>query len=505
MLPFLLLLLALFVPILQCVDAVNHKAIFACVGLVTIQDHLQIDQVHNEIEDFALKAFLSKNRLKQFRRRGARNRVFRQRRSWQNFQSLLTNRQFRRYFRMSRECFALLANKIEQNVGAEVFKSEEYLTRLKSDPNFSYALFNKQKNLLAAHEHTTGGFISGEVKLAITLRMLAGGSYLDLALLYEMGQSTAHVIFHQVVDEWINDKRLVDINGMKYISDEGRMTKVALGFAQITNGALCGCIGALDGWIVKIQRPTKKRDKCPNPSSYYSRKGYYGINVQAIVDSKKRILFRSILTRGAEHDSTAFKSSNLHKRLLKKYKWYFENGLYFIGDSAYGIKSFLLTPYDNVLHGTDEDNYNFFHSSARIWIECAFGEIDLRWGILWRPLKFSLKHNIAIIDACMRMHNFIVDFRESNMITTSLDRLDKDVFDEDCRRFLQMNMDICSVGVHGGEEDMRRDERGDRFIGGRPLLTETEARKIGMAMKDAIRDELARTNFTRPNNRILNK
>jgi hypothetical protein len=54
---------------------------------------------------------------------------------------------------MSRECFALLANKIEQNVGAEVFKSEEYLKRLKCDPNFSYALFNKQKNLLAAHEH----------------------------------------------------------------------------------------------------------------------------------------------------------------------------------------------------------------------------------------------------------------------------------------------------------------------------------------------------------------
>jgi hypothetical protein len=118
---------------------------------------------------------------------------------------------------------------------------------------------NKQKNLLAAHEHTTGGFISGEVKLAITLRMLAGGSYLDLALLYETGHSSSHVIlFHQVVAERINDERLVDINGIKYIYDEGRMTKVALGFAQITNGALCGCMGALDGWIVKIQKTYKE-------------------------------------------------------------------------------------------------------------------------------------------------------------------------------------------------------------------------------------------------------
>ena len=210
----------------QCLDAINPKAIFASLGLVTIQDHLQEHEVQNEIEDLILKSFLSKIRLKQLRRNGARNRVHCQRRSWQQFQLLLTNHQFRRYFQMSRECFTLLAKKIELNVGAEVFKSKEYLRRLKCDPNFPYALFNTQKNLSAAHEHTTGGFISGEVKLAITLHMLAGGSYLDLSLLYEMAQSSAHMIFHQVVSERINDVRLVDINGIKYISDEVRMTKV---------------------------------------------------------------------------------------------------------------------------------------------------------------------------------------------------------------------------------------------------------------------------------------
>ena len=98
-----------------------------------------------------LKSFLSKNRLKQLRHKGARNRVYQQLRSWQKLQSLLTDRQFHRYFRMSRECFALLANKIEQNVGAVVYKREEYLEWLKCDPNFPDALFNKQKNLLAAH------------------------------------------------------------------------------------------------------------------------------------------------------------------------------------------------------------------------------------------------------------------------------------------------------------------------------------------------------------------
>ena len=80
--PFLLLLLALFV--LPCIDTISPKAIFACLGLVTIQDHLRVHQVHNQIEDLLLKSFLSKNRLKQLHRNGARNRVYRQRRSWQN-------------------------------------------------------------------------------------------------------------------------------------------------------------------------------------------------------------------------------------------------------------------------------------------------------------------------------------------------------------------------------------------------------------------------------------
>lgn len=74
-----------------------------------------------------------------------------------------------------------------------------------------------------------------------------------------------------------------------------------------------------------------------------------------------------------------------------------------------------MTPYDNAMHGTAEDNFNFLHSSSRIVVECAFGEINLRWGILWRPLQFSLDLNCKVIDACMRIHNFIVDFREMNL------------------------------------------------------------------------------------------
>jgi hypothetical protein len=66
----------------------------------------------------------------------------------------------------------------------------------------------------------------------------------------------------------------------------------------------------VDGWIVKIRKPHKK-DGVLNPKSFYSLKEFYELSVQAIVDKKKHVLFCSIESRGAEHDSTAFKRTGL--------------------------------------------------------------------------------------------------------------------------------------------------------------------------------------------------
>ena len=203
------------------------------------------------------------------------------------------------------------------------------------------------------------------------------GSYLDLSLLFEIGSTYAYQILHEVVNNQILDDRLVKINGLDYVSDENMMKEVALEFAVKSNGIINGCIGAIDGWIVKIKRPTRKRDRVPNPPSFFSRKGYFGINVQVISSQKKKILFRDISIRGAEHDSTAFKNSPLYKWCIENWEYLAEKGFYFLGDSAYPIMSFIVTPYDNVLHKTPGDNFNFFHSSLRMPIECTFGEVDL--------------------------------------------------------------------------------------------------------------------------------
>ena len=81
--------------------------------------------------------------ISNLKKSAAKNRRFKRRRSWNGFQDQLSDRQFRRYFRMSRECFQQLCNKIEDNVGSDEFKCERYLRELRLGLN-SFQL-NKKK------------------------------------------------------------------------------------------------------------------------------------------------------------------------------------------------------------------------------------------------------------------------------------------------------------------------------------------------------------------------
>ena len=186
---------------------------------------------------------------------------------------------------MSKGIFKTLRDKIEGIVGLAKFVSKEYLDEIlnpqcpDSDRNHQWT------NIVYAHEHSTGGFISGQVKLAITLRILGGGSYLDLTLLFESSFNHTHKIVRYVVQNWLLRKSFHPINGVDYCRDKQQLQAVALQFSQASRGVINGCIGALDGWVVKIRKP-KKSDGVDNAASFYSRKGYFGINVQVIVDKK---------------------------------------------------------------------------------------------------------------------------------------------------------------------------------------------------------------------------
>ena len=106
----------------------------------------------------------------------------------------------------------------------------------------------------------------------------------------------------------------------------------------------------MNGWFDQIKCPALW--EAENAGKYYSRKGFYAINCQVIVDRNKIILWRHIGEKGSSHDSPCFNKSSLGKMLLVMAETLRKQGLYLIGDSAYALRSFLVTPYDNAKPNT---------------------------------------------------------------------------------------------------------------------------------------------------------
>ena len=93
---------------------------------------------------------------------------------------------------MTPECFRLLYCNIIASIGERNLKSEIYIDAFL----IKEGIVHDCVSIMArAHMVTTGGFISREVTLAITLIMLAGGSVLDLGILLDVSESHVKKIF----------------------------------------------------------------------------------------------------------------------------------------------------------------------------------------------------------------------------------------------------------------------------------------------------------------------
>jgi hypothetical protein len=101
--------------------------------------------------------------------------------TWDAFSNRISSTHFRRMFRMNLEAFTALCNRITKSVGVDRFRSEEYLSRQQEE-------LDEDDRIIP--------YIPGEIKVAISLRMLAGGSYLDLVPLFEVSTSHLYNIFH---------------------------------------------------------------------------------------------------------------------------------------------------------------------------------------------------------------------------------------------------------------------------------------------------------------------
>ena len=79
----------------------------------------------------------------------------------------------------------------------------------------------------------------------------------------------------------------------------------------------------------------------------------------------------------------------------------------------------------------------------------------MRFGILWKSLGFTMRNNIQVIDACLQLNNFMVDYREDNKEVTAAISLERMVFKDDYDRFLSLNPNMENYGVQGDSEEVK--------------------------------------------------
>lgn len=169
--------------------------------------------------------------------------------------------------------------------------------------------------------------------------------------------------------------------------------------AQVMHGfyataSFPGVLGAVDCTHVPLQSPGGNHAEL-----FRNRKGYFSLNVQAVVSSDLRVTNVVSRWHGSTHDSTIFTNSRLCAR--------FEAGEfgrgYLLGDAGYPCKPYLLTPLASPT--TDaQHRYNHSHIQTRNVIERAFGVVKRRFPCLRLGLRVKVFASLVIaLNMCSQL------------------------------------------------------------------------------------------------------
>ena len=367
--------------------------------------------------------------------RGIRVRPRRQRVSLLEVFNLMGPRIFRRAFRMTYDSFWRLHTILVPFI------------RTAADNKIDYERKGGRSGGNYSLPPIPNGVISPSIRLGAAIRYFAGGSPYDIMCVFGISYSEVLSSVWIVVDA-INQCPQFNISYPDLLEEQ---RAIAAGFEAASTPGIKNCAGAIDGILIWMLKPSlKEATKAGVDQKKFlcGRKHKFGLNCQAVSDCRGRILDISIKYGGASSDCLSFEASELYSRL--------ENGLMhqdgdvrfvLFGDNAYLNTAYMATPFANVAGDPNrvaEDSYNFFHSQLRIRIECAFGMLVQRWGILRMamPRNLSVTKVVALVVALAKLHNFCIG--ESNIPESVPQMLDRD-------RLHMMNAEGGYVGL--GNDD----------------------------------------------------
>jgi hypothetical protein len=192
----------------------------------------------------------------------------------------------------------------------------------------------------------------------------------------------------------------------------------------------------------------------PDLSSFFNRKGHYGIVVLAACKANLEFVFFSAKHTGSTNDVVAIQGCEGGRILLGQGKTELPQHYYGVGDEAFVCTYTLLTPWAGRGLDRGKDSFNFLLSAMRQCIERAFGTFVARWGIFRRPLIFGAQKWGLVLGVCAKLHNYCIRQGE----TRPLSALPDDFQAGDQETVLDNNHDAGDVSRKGGPGSTLRRE-----------------------------------------------
>ncbi|GFN94420.1 protein antagonist of like heterochromatin protein 1 [Plakobranchus ocellatus] len=254
-------------------------------------------------------------------------------------------------------------------------------------------------------------------------------SYRRLGFEFRMGASTIGAIVSETSDVlW---EKLQPLH--MPVPTRESFRSIADDFSKIWN--FPNCIGALDGKHVRI------RCLKLSGSMFYNYKQYFSVVLQALVDANYRLIAIDVGGYGKQSDGGTFQASNLYRAILggkiqiPAPRTLPETNVVapfvFLADEAYPLMDFLLKPYGRGNLSLEEECFR-----SRKTVECAFGILVSKWGILDKPIKADTELVDRRVKCVCILHNAIIDKdgMDHNYTETEQTRSDSSVMWNRCNR-----------------------------------------------------------------------
>lgn len=182
--------------------------------------------------------------------------------------------------------------------------------------DFFYVLLKISTDLTRDNKkaiYSSGSSITPELKLMITLRILAGASYLDMVHYRVHVDSVPNIVWETVKAIHKN------IDNIKLTSNEGECARIAKVWAAIQllrwgQHLTAGTIYAGDGLAIEIGRPSVSEFRGRPISVFRNRKGFWAPIAQGFCDANTRFAVFYVKWPGNTNDIIAYNMTDIYHK-----------------------------------------------------------------------------------------------------------------------------------------------------------------------------------------------